>query len=177
MVDLIVELFGLFMEKRASLMFFFCSCLIQITFSHGLHFGCSYTHMWATASRYHALILTVRIMGTFYLSLFSLSFVHIVPSHFWLTCLFFCRDVNKNNALVLRTKEIVFSSMRSQRNDVRPSCSRLVRRDMENQNTSCPEMDLPSTSSEEACARCRVYQKTNIKVLFCFCGRLLGSLF
>jgi hypothetical protein len=82
-------------------------------------------------------------------------------------CLFFFRDVNKNNALVLRTKEIVFSSMTSQRNDTRPSCSRLVRRDTENQNTSRVETDLPSTSPEEACARCRVYQKTNIKVL-CF---------
>ncbi|KAF3336495.1 histone-lysine N-methyltransferase ATX5-like protein [Carex littledalei] len=60
-------------------------------------------------------------------------------------------DVNKSNALVLCTEEIVFSSMRSQRNNARLSCSRLVRRDTENQSTSCPETDLPLTSSEEAC--------------------------
>ncbi|XP_078159077.1 histone-lysine N-methyltransferase ATX4-like isoform X3 [Carex rostrata] len=75
-------------------------------------------------------------------------------------------DVNKSNALVLCTEEIVFSSMRAQRNNVRPSCSRLVKRDTENQSTSCPETDLAFSSSEEACARCHVYQTTNRKVTF-----------
>ncbi|KAJ4765750.1 Histone-lysine N-methyltransferase [Rhynchospora pubera] len=70
---------------------------------------------------------------------------------------------SKNNALVLLTKDEVFSSMRSETNNAKVSCSRLVRRDMEMQSTTCQEVDLPSTSSEEACARCRVYQKKDNK--------------